>query len=92
MPEKVPEKMPGEWLTRLSMTAPGGLHISAVEGESRTLLFVKVEAGVGLRGPGMEPLGARERIGVAACTGQLACGQPEGKAEVEGKGKDVCVE
>lgn len=31
LPEKVPEKTPGEWLTKLSMTAPGCLHSSAVD-------------------------------------------------------------
>lgn len=29
LPEKVPEKTPGEWFTKLSMTAPGGLQGSA---------------------------------------------------------------
>lgn len=48
---------------------------------------MKVEAGVGLGGPGLEPLGAGEQTGVAACTGQLGCRQPEGK-----EGVDVCIE
>lgn len=67
MPEKVPEKTPGEWLTKLSITAPGCLHRSAVE-EELTLLSLKVEAGTGLEGPG---LGPGVQTGVVACRGQL---------------------
>ena len=43
------------------------------------LTSVKVEAGAGLRGPGMEPVGAGGQTGVAVGAGQLGCGQPEGK-------------
>lgn len=53
---------------------------------------MKVEAGVGLRDPGMEPVGAGEQTGVAASSGPLPCGQPEGKEEVERIGEDVCKE
>lgn len=53
---------------------------------------MKVEAGAGLRGPGMEPVGAGEQTGVAAGIGQLGCGQPEGKDGVERAREDVCVE
>lgn len=91
MPEKVPEKTPGEWLTKLSMTAPGCLCRSAGD-EASTPLSVKVEAGSGLGGPEMEPVGAGEQTGVAACSGQLGCGHPEGKDGVEILGKDVSVE
>lgn len=88
MPEKVPEKTPGEWLTRLSMTAPGCLHSSAVA----EVFSLKVEAAAGLWGPGTEPEGAGEHTGVAACGGELGCGHPESKEVVETLGQDVCVE
>ncbi len=52
----------------------------------------KVEAGAGLWGPGMEPVGAGGQTGVTACSGKLECGQPEGKDGVGMLGEGVCVE
>lgn len=80
MPEKVPEKMPGECLTKLSMTAPGGLGSS-----------VKVEAAVGLRGAGLEPMGPAEQTGAIARKGEPGCGEPQGKGG-EGTCGDPCSE
>lgn len=45
--------------------------------------MLKVEAGTGLGGPGLEPVGAGEQTGVAACSGQLGRGRPEGNGAVE---------
>lgn len=47
------------------------------------LTVLKVEAGTGLGGPGLEPVGAGEQTGVAACSGQLGRGRPEGNGAVE---------
>lgn len=47
------------------------------------LTSVKVDAGVGLGGPETEPVGPAEQTGVAACKGELGCGQPDGKEGVE---------
>lgn len=65
VPEKVPEKTPGEWLTKLSMTAPGCLNLSEGDG-ARLLHSLKVGAVAGIWGPGLEPLGAGVQTGVAA--------------------------
>lgn len=51
-----------------------------------------VEAGIGLRGPGLEPVRAGEQTGMAARTGQLGCGQPEDKEGVERGEQNVCLE
>lgn len=40
----------------------------------------------------MEPAGDDEQTGVAACSGQLGCGQPDEKSGVEILEEDVCVE
>lgn len=90
MPEKVPEKMPGECLTKLSMTAPGGLGSCAVD-EALALLSVKVEAAVGLRGAGLELMGPAEQTGAVARKGEPGCGEPQGK-EGEGACGDPCSE
>lgn len=90
MPEKVPEKMPGECLTKLSMTAPGGLGSCAVD-EASALLSVKVEAAVGLRGAGLELMGPAEQTGAVARKGEPGCGEPQGKGG-EGACGDPCSE
>lgn len=51
-----------------------------------------VEAGVGLRGPGLEPVRAGEQTGMAARTGELECGQPEEKEGAERGWQDVSLE
>lgn len=60
--------------------------------EYKRLTSLKVEAGTGLRGPGMEPVGAAEQTGVAACRGELGCGHPVGKVGAEIPWEAVCVE
>lgn len=50
---------------------------------------MKVEAGVGLRGPVLEPVGAGEQTGAAVRTGQLGCGKPAAKEDVE-RGQEGC--
>lgn len=50
---------------------------------------MKVEAGTGLGGPGLEPLGPVKQTGAVASSGELGCGHPEGKAGVEGACGDV---
>lgn len=87
MPEKVPEKMPGEWLTKLSMTAPGCLHSSVVA----EVFSLKIEAAAGVWGPGTEPARAGEHTGVAPCAREPGCGHSESKEAIETLGQ-VCVE
>lgn len=53
---------------------------------------MKVEAGTGLEGSGLEQVRVGEQSGVAAGMGELGCGQLGGKGWVERAEGEVCIQ